>query len=365
MDGNQATPVMRRSLRIGRSRYSNSYMATSFKAVESAPIPQIMLEDPVEQMRIADLAGRQLLPLEPREIPFRVVDSGDHLDMNDFSNLAEILRYRGTRSSNARATAFTVVDARGKETVSLTWEKLNARAEKIAHVIREKSGLHTGDRVALIYRKSEQLEFIIALLGCFLAGMVAVPINAAEELAELSFILSLTNAYLVLTTDFNLRAFTKDMQARSIEFPSNIEWWKTNDFGSWYPKKMGSYPPITVPDLAYIEYAKAPNGELKGVAVNHSTVMSSCRTFMAGVTETEVSTDESGEYTITPKYNARGTDCIVTYLEQRQQLGLIISVLYSIFSGSHTVFASSSIVDTPAVWIYVLSKFHGNKLIIK
>ncbi|KAI9251028.1 hypothetical protein BDA99DRAFT_444723 [Phascolomyces articulosus] len=308
------------------------------------------------------MAGRQQLPLQPREIPFSILDhTNEHINMSQFKNLAEVLRYRATKSGYARNPAFTVVDGRGKESMNMTWEKLNARAEKVAHMIREKSGLHAGERVALIYRKSEQLEFIVALMGCFLAGMAAVPINAAEELAELSFILSLTNAYLVLTTDFNLKAFTRDMQAKSIEFPSNIDWWKTNDFGSWYPKKSGGYPAINTPDLAYIEYAKATNGELKGVAVNHKTILSGCTAFQGSVTETKSSVapgDHGDQLTVTPVYKARGgADCVVTYLEQRQQIGLVVSVLWSIFSGSHTVFASSSIVDTPAVWIYVLSKF--------
>lgn len=353
----------RSSLTLGRSKYGNSYMATSFKAIEPAPQPKLLLDDPAEQMLIADMAGRQLLPLEAREIPFELLDASDHNNLSKFSNLAEILRYRATRGSHARSPAFTVVDGRGKEATSYTWEKLNARAEKVAHLIREKSGLHAGDRVALIYRKSEQLDFIVAMLGCFLAGMVAVPINAAEEVAELSFILNLTNAYLVLTTEYNLRAFTKDMQARSIEFPPNIDWWKTDDFGSWYPRsKSGTYPAIKVPELAYVEYAKAANGELKGVAVNHKTIMSECAAIMGAMTETVESTDSNGAAVLAPKYGARGIDCIVTYLEHRQQVGLVLSVLWSIFAGCHTIFCSSSIIDTPAVWIYVLSKYKGKRM---
>ncbi|KAF7721150.1 hypothetical protein EC973_005357 [Apophysomyces ossiformis] len=351
-----------RSLNRGRSRYGDSSMATTFKAIEAVPQPTLRLEDPMEQMLLADLAGRQMLPIVAREIPFKVsTDDGSETDMAAFTNLAEVLRHRTTTS--ARATpAFTVVDSRGKEAASLTWEKLNARAEKVAMVIREKSGLPIGDRVALIYRKSEALEFIIAFLGCFLAGMVAVPINAAEELAELAFVLHLSNTHLVLTTDHNLRAFTRDMQARSIEFPKNMEWWKTNDFGSWYPtqpsKSSGSSgrPPIQVPELAYIEYCKATNGELKGVTVTHQTLVHQCRTFKAAATPTVVQKSaEDGSIQVVPaRYEP---DTVVTYLEPRQQVGLILSVFCSIFAGYHTIFASASIMETPAVWIYVISKY--------
>ncbi|KAI8093527.1 uncharacterized protein BX664DRAFT_260037 [Halteromyces radiatus] len=301
-------------------------------------------------------------PLQPRSIPFPVIDGNGKNQQNlaNFDNLAAILRYRATNDNHQLASAFTVVDAKGKEPVSISWEKLNARAEKIAMTIRNKAGLQMGDRVALIYRKSEVLDFIVALFGCFLAGMVAVPINAADDLSELSFILNLTSANLILTTDFNHRAFIKDMQTRSMEIPANVEWWKTNDFGTWYPtKKVKDHPPIKVPELAYIEYAKAVNGELKGVTITHQAIMAEGRMYKASVTETEVSINDSDNtLKVTPKQNNYGGfDTVVSYLEPRQQIGMVLSVLCSVYCGNHTIFTSGSIIDTPAVWIYVLSKY--------
>jgi acyl-CoA synthetase (AMP-forming)/AMP-acid ligase II len=341
-------------------------MATSFKAIEPAPVSLLRLDDPNEQMLLADLAGRQMRPLQPRSIPFPVVDSvggKNQQNLATFDNLAAILRYRATNDSHRHATAFTAVDSKGKEPVTISWDKLNARAEKVAATIRDKSGLQLGDRVALIYRKSEVLDFIVALFGCFLAGMVAIPINAADDLSELSFILNLTSANLVLTTDFNHKAFIKDMQTRSMEIPSNVEWWKTNDFGTWYPtKKIKDYPAIKVPELAYIEYAKAVNGELKGVTITHQTIMAEGRMYKASVTETDVTVgDTDGALNVVPKARPQhsGFDTVVTYLEPRQQVGMVLSVLCSVYCGNHTVFTSGSIVDTPAVWIYVLSKYRG------
>jgi acyl-CoA synthetase (AMP-forming)/AMP-acid ligase II len=297
------------------------------------------------------LAGHQMLPLEPREVPPGILDINGHTEMSCFSSIAEILRHRALNT--ARTVAFTTLDPKGKEVASLTWEKVNARAEKVAHLIRQKSGLNLGDRAALIYRKSEILDFIVALLGCFLAGVVAVPINAAEEMAELSFILSSTNVYLALTTDYNLRAFTKDLQSRQQEFPPNIEWWKTNEFGSWYPKSKGGsdYPEITLPDLAYIEYSKAPNGELKGVAISHRTIMAQCTAYKASVSPNE--TQGNG------RASSNGPDTVVTYLEPRQQVGLIVGILCSVFSGNSTVFVSSTVMDSAAIWVNILTRYRA------
>ncbi|KAG0180057.1 hypothetical protein DFQ29_001278 [Apophysomyces sp. BC1021] len=332
-------------------------MATHFKAIEPAPQPKLPLNDPAEQTVLADLAGRQELPLTARTIPFRLLD-GNNTDLSQFADLTQVLRHRATKSSTKDAPAFTLVDANGKETAHLSWEKLNARAEKLASTLRKQPGLHFGDRIVLIYRKSEVLEFVVALFGCFLASMVAVPINAAEDLGELLFILDLTNTHIILTTDYNLKAFTKDMQARSIELPSNVKWWTTNNLGQWNSRsKLEKYPEISLPELAYIEYAKAVNGELKGVTVTHQTILSECKAYKASVTETNVTVNEQQEVVMSTKHEFPEPDCVVSYLEPRQQIGLFLSVFCTVYTGNHTVFASSSVMDTPAVWIYVLSKY--------
>jgi acyl-CoA synthetase (AMP-forming)/AMP-acid ligase II len=342
----------------GRSRYQDSYMASTFKAIEPAPQPILSLHDPSDRIFLEDLVGRQSIPLKGRPIPFPLIDGSNQVDLTEFENLAQVLRYRGCKSGNRLNDAFLLVDPKGKESATITWDKLNAKAEKIAHQIREKGKLQAGDRVALIYRKSEVLDFIPALLGCFLAGVVAVPINAAEDLSELAFVLTLTNIHLILTTEHNQKAFAKDMQTKSVELPGNIKWWKTNDMGTWYTtKKMPEYPPIIVPDLAYIEYAKASNGELKGVTVSHKSIIEQCAAFQAGVTTTDI-TIEGDQVEVKPK-SRRNQNIAVSYFEPRQQIGLILSVLHSIYAGNTMIFASGTIVDTPSVWIYVVSKYKG------
>ncbi|RUP37553.1 hypothetical protein BC936DRAFT_138438, partial [Jimgerdemannia flammicorona] len=358
------------SIRSGSIRRRSGYMSGSFRTVEPAQMPTFHPDD-FDPQELADLAGLQMFPLEPREIPFRVMDPNGHTEMSSFSNIAAIMRYRALNTP--RNPAFAICDPKGKELANLTWDKVNARAEKVAHIIRDKSGLDHGGRVALIYRKSEILDFVAAFFGCFLAGVVAVPINAAEEMAELSFILNSTGAWLALTTDHNLRAFTRDLEARRAEFPPNIEWWKTNEFGSWYPQRKGSteYPPILAPDLAYVEYSKAPNGELKGVAISHRTIMAQCTAYKGAVTppsdrpsSSQFSPglkDVATQGGVGPLANAQSynhsSDVVVSYIEPRQQVGLILGVLCGVFCGNFTVFVSSSVMDTPAVWVNLLTRY--------
>jgi acyl-CoA synthetase (AMP-forming)/AMP-acid ligase II len=344
-------------LKSNLSKYGNTTMTKTFQNVEPIPIPRIIGQDATT---LEELAGRQMLPSLPRDIPFKLVDP-DKQDPTLFHTISELLRYRANNSQGRIMPAFTQVDDKGKESISVTWEKLAGRAEKVAMVIRDKSGLQVGDCVALLYRKSEIVDFIVALLGCFIAGMVAVPINAIEELSELWFILRVSNVHLVITTDINLKTLTKNMKTRNADFPKNVDWWPSNDFGSLYPYqiKSGKYNALRSTPLAYIEYTKSMNGELKGVAVSHQSIMRSCHSYTAATTETVVFTAEDGVTSVLPNWDTQGTDTLLSYLEPRQQLGLNVSVLCSIYSGSHTIFASANIMETPTVWIHVISKYKG------
>ncbi|KAG1240793.1 hypothetical protein G6F68_017316 [Rhizopus microsporus] len=66
------------------------------------------------------------------------------------------------------------------------------------------------------------IDFTVAFLGCFLAGMVAVPI-VTDDLNEFWFILRVAQAHLVLTTDSQLKTLTKTLKAKSIDFPKDVD----------------------------------------------------------------------------------------------------------------------------------------------
>ena len=156
----------------GPNRYSADPLSSS-SAVLAPPIL-------TTQDMPSTATSRFQEPLDPREVPFDTFDPHDgNIPMSNFDNLGAVLRHRGQR--NPRLAAFWVLDSKGKEFASITYEKLASRAEKVAYVIKEKSNLYRGDRVALIYRDSEIIDFAVALLGCFLAGVVAVPMNDVEN----------------------------------------------------------------------------------------------------------------------------------------------------------------------------------------
>ncbi|KAK0630851.1 hypothetical protein B0T17DRAFT_233220 [Bombardia bombarda] len=302
------------------------------------------------------------LPLEPREVPFAIHDPHDsHTPMSNFDNIAAVLRHRGR--TTAKLPAYWVLDAKGKEIASITWDKLASRAEKVAQVIRDKSSLYRGDRVALIYRDAEIIDFAIALLGCFIAGVVAVPINELQDYQKLNLILTSTQAHLALTTDNNLKAFQRDITTQRLDWPKGVEWWKTNEFGSYHPKRKDDVPPLSVPDLAYIEFSRAPTGDLRGVVLSHRTIMHQMACLSA-IISTVPSNRPADTFSNTLRdKNGRligggaSSEILLSYLDPRQGIGMILGVLLTVYGGHTTVWLENKAVDVPGLYAHLITKY--------
>ncbi|GLI81165.1 hypothetical protein PoHVEF18_009537 [Penicillium ochrochloron] len=295
-------------------------------------------------------AIQHLLPLEPREIPFAVNDPHDkNIPMSNFDNLPTVLRHRAR--VHPKQPAYWVLDQKGKEIASITWDKLASRAEKVAQVIRDKSNLYRGDRVALIYREAEIIEFAVALMGCFIAGVVAVPINSLDDYQSLNLVLTSTQAHLALTTENNLKGFQRDITAQKLNWPRGVEWWKTNEFGSFHPKKKDDTPALVVPDLAFIEFARAPTGDMRGVVMSHRTIMHQMACLSAIVSTVPM------ESSARP-YATKG-ETIISYLDPRQGIGMILGVLLTVYGGHTTVWHEDRAVETPGLYAHLITKYRA------
>ena len=376
-------------------RYSagDSSQFSPSAAVPSPPQPMPFVANP-------------LLPLEPREVPFAVHDAHNPGDcMDRFDNIASVLRHRAR--TVPKQQAYVVLDNRGKEMAVCSWEKLSLRAEKVAQVIREKSGLYHGDRVALVYRDVELIDFAVALLGCFIAGVVAVPINDMADHAKLNYILTTTQAHLALTTDSNLKAFQRELTASKLAWPRAVEWWKTNEFGSFRTGKHrgdgdddDDVPPLQVPDLAYIEFSRAPTGDLQGVVLSHRTIMHQMATLSAiiataptgsnssSTTQTTTTTTQSATQFATQSAAATATttaaaaaassssigtinaaqtqarvqaqaEVLLSYLDPRHGVGLIQSVLMTVYAGQMAVWCTQATTTTPGLYANIITRYRA------
>ncbi|KAL7792489.1 acetyl-CoA synthetase-like protein [Trichoderma ceciliae] len=307
-------------------------------------------------------------PLEPREVPFAIQDPHDNnTPMSSFDNMAAVLRHRAR--TTAKRPAYWVLDSKGKEMASITWDKLASRAEKVAQVIRDKSPLYRGDRVALIYRDTEIIDFAIALLGCFIAGVVAVPINDLQDYQRLNYILTSTQAHLALTTENNLKTFQRDITTQKLTWPKGVEWWKTNEFGGYHPKKKEDAPPLTVPDLAYIEFSRAPTGDLRGVVLSHRTIMHQMACLSAiistvpgngpGDTFSSSLRDKNGKLI----GGGASSEILLSYLDPRQGVGLILGILLTVYGGHTSVWFDNKAVEVPGLYAHLITKYRSTIMI--
>jgi acyl-CoA synthetase (AMP-forming)/AMP-acid ligase II len=297
------------------------------------------------------------LPLEPREVPFAVMDPHNGSNpMSSFEDIGSVLRHRA--KTTPRQTAYWVLDNKGKEVASITFEKLASRAEKVAETIKTKSNLYRGDRVALVYRDSEVIDFAVALFGCFLAGVVGVPMNGVDgDFAKLQLLLTTTQAHLALTTEENLKKFQRDIATRRLKWPTGVEWWKTNEFGSHHGKSRADDPQLPAPDLAYIEFSRAPTGDLRGVVLSHRTIMRQMSCLQA-ILSTIPKDDWSLPRTSTGGMPSRQkVETILSYLDPREGVGLILGTLLCVYGGHMSVWMNSSTVETPGLYAHLITKY--------
>ncbi|CDK29063.1 unnamed protein product [Kuraishia capsulata CBS 1993] len=293
-------------------------------------------------------------PLEARQL--------QDLNPNDsFGNLPSILRHRGV--TYAREVAIALVDARGKEIQSITWEKLYLKSEKIAQQIRDKSGLYRGDRVCLVYQNHEVSEFVVALFGCFLAGVVAVPMSSGLPVKDLIKIMNDTQAHLCLMSESVQKHFDKYSSNTNskIVWPKGVEMWKTTDMGTYQPAKNADPPALQVPDLAYIEYSKSPTGDLRGVVLSHKTLMHQMGMFTSILGSMPGYTGKSIKRSDISYTKAR--NILLSTLDTRQSIGLIVGVLFTIFSGNLLIWTPQQTMEVPGLYAHIITRYKVSMLL--
>ncbi|KAJ2551537.1 hypothetical protein EV175_003654, partial [Coemansia sp. RSA 1933] len=278
---------------------------------QSAPMQQLQggQSQPQQQQHAGQYQTGQMLGMGaiayPRNVPDDAYSSRVQQLTTMHSNLASVLRYRASATPNE--VAYTCIDTKGKEIGSWTWSGLQTRARQIVHLLQQKGVSMRGERVALVYRKYEMLDFVGSLFGCFYGGICAVPIVAGDSYAELVHVLNSTGAALVLTSDLNIKTLHKDISQNSVGpgWPTAVAWVRTDHLGGMELSAVGAQNPssqfharaaadgggpssqtdaridsIAAEDVAYVEFSKSPNGELKGVQVTHGAIMRQCGIWM-------------------------------------------------------------------------------------
>jgi amino acid adenylation domain-containing protein len=145
---------------------------------------------------------------------------------------------------------------------TLTYDKLNTRANQLAHHLRKRG---VGPEVLVGICVERSIEMIVGLLGILKAGGAYVPLDPAYPKERLAFILQDTAVPVLLTQQRLLEALP-ECGAKVICLDSNweiIAQEKTDNLVS----------EATAENLAYVIYTSGSTGKPKGVLVSHGNVM--------------------------------------------------------------------------------------------
>lgn len=214
-------------------------------------------------------------------------------------------------------------------------------------MLREQSLLFRGDRVVCMYTYNEPIDFVIAMMGCFLAGLVAVPVAPEHILRFLQPTLEKAQAKFVLTSESVLKKLMKISLYQQLQ--TSVTFLKTTDINSY----KGALPPLQVPDLAYIEFLNSSSGELRGVVISHRTILYQMRCLMA----------------LTQSRNAQGArrqntvDSVLCTLDIRRSTGMIFGVLLTVYAGNKLSFFAPSSMATPGLYAHVASTLRSTILL--
>ncbi|WP_339452278.1 non-ribosomal peptide synthetase [Pseudomonas sp. JAI120] len=152
--------------------------------------------------------------------------------------------------------------------VTLTYAELDARANRLAWMLRER-GVGPQVRVGLALPRS--LEMVIGLLAILKAGGAYVPLDPEYPLDRLHYMIEDSGIGLLLSDAAMFEALG--------ELPATVACWCLEDDLSVlanYP--AGELPFISVPQhQAYLIYTSGSTGKPKGVVVSHGEIAMHCQ----------------------------------------------------------------------------------------
>jgi amino acid adenylation domain-containing protein len=148
----------------------------------------------------------------------------------------------------------------------LTYRELNARANQLAHYVRQQ-GVSPEKHVAICVERS--LEMVVGLLAILKAGGAYVPLDPACPMERLWFMLEELRVSVIVTQE-NLIHCTQDPTPRPERFHVCLD-------RDWpiIARQRATNPPLetSAESVAYVIYTSGSTGKPKGVQVSHKSVV--------------------------------------------------------------------------------------------
>jgi acyl-CoA synthetase (AMP-forming)/AMP-acid ligase II len=234
------------------------------------------------------------------------------------------------------------------------WQELEAATDHLGNFLTSPgSGLQKGDRVLLVFFPG--LDFSAALLACFKAEIIAVPVfppdprKLKKDLHHFVSIQSSSGAKIALTnSQFNFVKKVADIKNTftSVKWPE-LKWIQIDDHlkkgrsKADGPTKLTTKSFPSLETIAFLQYTSGSTSEPKGVMISHQNLGHNL-------------------HLIVSELKANQSTVNVSWLPQYHDMGLIGSYLGVLYCGGSGYYLSPiSFLKDPLVWIKALSQYHG------
>ena len=234
------------------------------------------------------------------------------------------------RKPDAPAFLFATREARFE--AQLTFDALTARATVLAARLQELGG--HGERAALIF--SPGVDFMVAILGCMLAGVIAVPMPLPRRLASrdsADAIIEDCTPRFILTTKLLASRLSNSLAGRP-------QWqgrtWVVVDDETLNTTIAKSFTQ-TPADIAFLQYTSGSTSAPKGVMVSHANLVSNLSMMQKSFGTSSAST-------------------FACWVPLFHDMGLVLNALHSLFVGARCILmAPLAFMQQPLAWLKVIS----------
>lgn len=239
---------------------------------------------------------------------------------------------------------FRFINSSDEKPFTLTNQQLLNKSLIIAHFLRENQLSH-GDRAVLLFKSNE--FFIPAILGCFIVGVVAVPVQPPTNIdlqRKFNNIFKDCAPQLVLSEQVMTKAINK-LKNRHCELQAMRDVVIDPLFNNATAAPKPLQAAFNIDSIAFLQYTSGSTGYPKGVMITHRNLMSNLQIIhqVYGIKELEPAGFVAA-----------------SWLPMTHDMGLIGMILNIFATGELTLLSPLSFMFNPLSWLKAISLYKAS-----